>query len=176
MNEEIKPEEMKDEIPEEKLTFWQKIKKWVIGGTTAAVTIGAITVGVVTKSGHEEGDIYVINPITLDSLWYGDTTEAKAVIDSFSKICLIKEVIVPQKIINEKVYLDTLGHFEMRDRIVPEHIETQQARTSAMLNFKEGSVIKGVFTLDDSTIAVLYYKISRDFTGLRPWVGKMDVK
>jgi hypothetical protein len=176
MNKEIGAEEVKTEIPDEKLSVWQRIKKWVVGGTTAAVTIGAITVGVVSKSGHDEGDIYVINPVTQDSVWFADTIEAKAVADSFAKICLIKEILVPQKTVNEKVFLDTLGNFEMRDRIIPQHIETEQARVSNMLNLKEGSILKGVFTLDDSTVAVLYYKISKEFEGVRPWAGKMVIK
>jgi hypothetical protein len=95
---------------------------------------------------------------------------------SADKIISIKETLVAEKTIIEKVYTDTLGNFEMKPRLIPQHIETEQARSAAMLNLKENSVLKGTFTLDDSTIAILYYKIPKEFKGLRPWVGKMDVK
>lgn len=176
MNKEIVGESLKDEIPEEKLSVWQRIKKWVVGGTTAAVTIGVITVGVVSKSGHQEGDIYVINPITADSVWFADTLEAKAVADSFAKICVIKEKLVAQYTVNEKVFLDTLGHFEMRDRIIPQHIETEQARFPSLLNLKEGDLLQSEITLNGKFVGKLYYKVTRDFAGLRPCIFKMDVK
>jgi hypothetical protein len=92
------------------------------------------------------------------------------------KIVSIKETLVPQKTVTEKVYTDTLGHFEMKDRVIPAHIETEQARLPMMLDLKEGDIILGTYTLNGKEIGKLTYTINKDFAGKRPAVFKMDVK
>ncbi len=92
------------------------------------------------------------------------------------KIISIKETLVPEKTIIEKVYTDTLGNFEMKPRIIPQHIETEQARLPMMLTLAMGDTILSVITHKGKEIGKLIYIINKDFAGLRPAVFKMDVK
>ncbi|MFA6152926.1 MAG: hypothetical protein WC716_16510 [Chitinophagaceae bacterium] len=93
-----------------------------------------------------------------------------------NKIISIKETLVAEKTIIEKVYTDTLGNFEMKPRLIPQHIETEQARLPMMLTLATGDTILSVITHKGKEIGKLIYIINKDFAGLRPAVFKMDVK
>ena len=151
LNEDAPAEEPK----EEKLSIWQRIKKWVVGGTSAAIVAGGVTVGVMQKSGHVEGDIYVINPITADSLWFADTAEAKAVADSFSKYMGVKETVFPASFLaayseenRESVYVD-----------VPGYVQRERARRDIGSVTEKGQLVEAKFYIDDKFAGVLFYKV-----------------
>jgi hypothetical protein len=92
------------------------------------------------------------------------------------KIISIKETLVPQKTVTEKVFTDTLGNFIMQDKIIPQHIETEQARLPMMLNLVTGDTILSVITHKGKEVGRLIYVTNKDFAGNRPAVFKMDVK
>jgi len=157
------PEEILNEEkpPEEKLTVWQKIKNWVVGGTTAAVTIGAITVGVVSNSGHVEGDIYVVKPGTADSVWFADTAAAIKYVDSIGGISF------------------KIGNVEMvamMDKVDP--ITKEKIRPNHRYNFyehevKQGDIIRCPFYLNDVQVGEFLYEVTEkieDGYGMYPYI------
>jgi len=139
------PEEIKLGISpeEEKLSLWQRINKWVIGGVSTVIVAGGIIVGVSTDKEHADKPIYVVNPVTEDTLWFKDTIEARPVYDSLIKIGIVKQLCIA-KTFNETKRESTF-------------VNTMKRARYDLPTMIEGDIVKIYITINDKDVKQIAY-------------------
>lgn len=151
-----------------KESIWERFKKWIVGGVAGvAIVAGGITVGVNPE--HKDGTLYVIDPITKDSLWFTDTLEAKLCADSLAMIRVSSEkVITTEKTVQQtvKIAIDEVGG--TKDSVVDVKLPAVVERAQARLNFdmvkdadafaEVGDVYSAQLYKNGKLIGQLYYK------------------
>lgn len=118
MNDKDNSEKDKDEdkVKEQsdKKSVWRKLKLLFIAGASGAIIIagGKVIVGVNQDSNHADGKYYAVDPVTNDSSWYDDTTDAyKAIVDSFLNIKFVKDSATTRPRIRSEFSSEDTNHF-----------------------------------------------------------------